>query len=143
MNTPVRQGPVDEAVRCFYADDPASRPECTLTAVVRFGTVALCPTCRSRRSNVGKGTAPVALPTRPALDVLDNVATAQAQAAAAQRTLAAAVARARQAGHPWSTIGACLGISRQAAQQRFTTPATALPPRASGHESTKPATRAS
>ncbi len=93
-----RQGSIDAAVRCYYANDPASRPLCTLTAVVMFGTVALCPTCPPQRSSVGKGTPPAPLPAGPELQVLDWVGAAHQQAAAAERTLAAAVARARQTG---------------------------------------------
>ncbi|MGI8697635.1 MAG: hypothetical protein ACR2J0_00595 [Mycobacteriales bacterium] len=89
---------------------------------------------------MGKGQPPVTL-SGPDLDILDWIKTADQHATAAEHTLAAAVTRARQTGHPWSTIGAQLGISRQAAQQRFT-PATPTPPRASGDESTTPATRA-
>ena len=117
-----RQGTVDTPRLCFYATDPASRPECALTAVVRYDTLALCPTCQPRRSTIGKGTAVVTLPAAPALDVLDWVGTSAEQAAAAQHTLTAAVTRARQADHSWATIGARLGISKQAAQQRFGRP---------------------
>ena len=136
-----RQRPVDSPRRCHYADDPALRPRCTLTATVRYGAVALCPSCNAARSTLGKGQAPVRLSAGPAFDVLGWVATAHQQAgaaeatlAAAEATLAAAVTRARQGGAPWSVIGAQLGVSRQGAQQRFT--------RASARESTKPATRA-
>jgi hypothetical protein len=104
-------------VRCFYADDPTGRPHCTLTAVVCYELVALCQACRSRRSNLGKGAAPVPLPAGPAVEVLDWISAAHEQAVAAQRTLsAAAVTRARQAGHSWTAIGNRLGITRQAAQ---------------------------
>lgn len=130
-----RQQPVDTAVRCHYATDPTRRPRCDLTATVRFGTVALCTSCQEARSTLGKGEPPVALPTGPAFDVLDWVAVAHEQTTAADRTLTAALTRARQSGASWSAICTQLGVSRQAAQQRFT--------RASGHESTKPATRAS
>lgn len=106
-------------MRCRFADDPARRPHCTLTAVVRYGPVALCPSCCAQRSTVGKGQAPVALAAGPALEVLDWVAAAQQQLIAAERTLAAAVIRARQAGQPWSAIGTQMGTCRQAAQQRF------------------------
>lgn len=98
MSSRSRQGSIDAAVRCYYANDPASRPLCTLTAVVMFGTVALCPTCPPQRSSVGKGTPPAPLPAGPELQVLDWVGAAHQQAAAAERTLAAAVARARQTG---------------------------------------------
>jgi len=120
VSTPPRQGPVDAAVCCHYADDPASRPDCTLTAVIRYGPVPLCRSCQSRRSTLGKGQRPLPL-TGHDLDVLAWIRTADRQATAAEHTLAAAVTRARQAGHPWSAIGAQLGVSRQAAQQRFTT----------------------
>ena len=122
-----RQRPVDSPRRCHYADDPALRPRCTLTATVRYGAVALCPSCNAARSTLGKGQTPVPLPAGPAFDVLGWVATAHQQAgaaeatlAAAEATLAAAVTRARQGGAPWSVIGAQLGVSRQGAQQRFT-----------------------
>jgi len=121
MSHAARQGPVDTH-RCFYADDPANRPECTLTAVVRYNATALCVTCQPRRSTVGKGTVAVALPAATTLDVLDWVGAAQHQAADAQRTLAASVTRARQAGHSWTAISTRLGITRQAAQQRFADP---------------------
>ncbi|WP_134324747.1 hypothetical protein [Cumulibacter soli] len=42
----------------------------------------------------------------------DNVETAR-------RELADAVSAARDAGNSWTVIGAALGISRQAAQERF------------------------
>lgn len=114
MSTTPRQGPLDAAVACHYADDPTRRPQCTLTATIRYGAVALCPSCQRRRSTLGKGHPPRTL-SSPDLDVLDWVGTAHQQATAAERTLAAAVTRARQAGHPWSAIGHRL----QAAQQRF------------------------
>jgi hypothetical protein len=131
---PDRQRTVDSPRLCYYADDPARRPRCTLTATVQYGAVALCASCNAARSTLGKGQLPVPLPARQQFDVLGWVATAHQQAAAAEATLAAAVTRARQTGASWTAIGAQLGISRQGAQQRFT--------RASAGESTKPATRA-
>jgi len=118
MSTEPCQRPVDTAVACHYADDPASRPRCALTAVVRYGPVPLCRSCQDRRSTLGKGHPPVIL-TSPELDVLDWIDAAHRQASAAERTLAAAIARGRQTGHTWTAIGARLGISRQAAQQRY------------------------
>ena len=133
MSPARRQRSVDTQ-RCFYADDPIQRPECTLAAVVRYDTIALCATCQLTRSTLGKGKVTIALPAAPALDVLDWIGAAQQQAAIAQRTLTAAVPRARHAGHSWTAISTQLGISRQAAQQRFKTPTD--PP---GHEtSTRP-----
>ena len=123
MTGPGRQQPVDTALLCYYAADPARRPRCTLTATIQLGAVALCASCNAARSTLGKGQAPVPLPATAAFDVLSWVATAHQQANTAEATLAAAVTRARQAGATWSLIGAQLGLSRQGAQQRFTRPA--------------------
>ena len=120
-----RQRPVDSPRRCHHADDPAHRPGCTLTATLRYGAVALCPSCNAARSTLGKGQTPVPLPAGRAFDVLGWVATAHQQAGAAEATLAAAVTRARHSGATWSVIGAQLGVSRQGAQQRFTSSMTA------------------
>jgi hypothetical protein len=122
-----RQPILDNPVRCYYADQPSARPDCTITAVVRYGDFALCASCRSRRSTVGKGELPRLLPSGPPVDVLDWIGAAQQQVSIAERHLAAAVARARQAGHSWSMIGGRLGISRQAAQQRFRAFEPAIP----------------
>ena len=123
--SPRRQQPVDSPRRCHYADDPARRPGCTLTATVQYGAVALCPSCNTARSTLGKGQTPVRLPAGRAFDVLGWVASAHQQAGAAEATLTAAVTRARQGGATWSVIGAQLGVSRQGAQQRFTSSMTA------------------
>ena len=123
--SPRRQQPVDSPRRCHYADDPAARPWCTLTATVQYGAVALCPSCNAARSTLGKGQTPVRLPAGRAFDVLGWVTTAHQQAGAAEATLDAAVTRARQRGATWSMIGAQLGVSRQGAQQRFTSSMTA------------------
>jgi hypothetical protein len=124
VTSPRRQQTVDTAQACCYADDPARRPACTLTATIRLGAVALCASCNAARSTLGKGQTPVPLPPGPVFDVLGWVATAHQQANAAEATLAAAVTRARQGGASWSVIGAQLGISRQGAQQRFTRAST-------------------
>ncbi|HSP37719.1 MAG TPA: hypothetical protein VLR26_08200 [Frankiaceae bacterium] len=135
MSRPRRQRLVDEAQGCYYADDPAGRPQCTLTATARLGAVALCPSCLANRSTLGKGQTPIPLLPGPQFDVVSWLATANDQANTAERTLLAAITRARQTGLSWTAIGTQLGISRQAAQQRFT--------RASAHESTKYPPRAS
>jgi hypothetical protein len=116
---PRRQQSLDSIVWCSHATDPDRRPHCALTATIRFGAVALCGPCASRRSTVGKGQPGVALPPSPTIDLRSWIAAAQHDANAAERTLRAAVSRARQAGLAWSVIGAQLGVSRQAAQQRF------------------------
>jgi hypothetical protein len=107
------------AVRCYYAGDPDRRPHCTLTAEVRVGNVALCGSCARARSTLGKGITARPLPPGPPLDVLDWVTDASAAVGQARRHLAAAVTRARTQGHTWTQIAARLGITRQAAWQRF------------------------
>ena len=119
MTSPRRQQPVDSSLRCYYADDPATRPQCTLTATIQLETVMLCPSCNALRSTLGKGQTPIPLPAGQAFDVLGWVATAHQQANAAEATLAAAVTRARQTGASWAAIGAQLSLTRQGAQQRF------------------------
>ena len=98
---------------CRYA---GTRPDCQVLAAVRYGQLALCAPCDQRRSTLGKGTPPVSLPDPRALLQIAAARDACQQAAAA---LHAAVARARQDGHPWSAVAAILGGTRQAAQQRF------------------------
>jgi hypothetical protein len=120
VTSPRSQQPVDIPMVCYYANDPTHRPACTLTATVRLGAVALCASCNTTRSTLGRGQTPVPLPTGPTVDVLGWVATAHQQTRAAEATLAAAVTRARQSGATWSAIGAQLGLSRQGVQQRFT-----------------------
>jgi hypothetical protein len=107
------------AVCCHYAAEPALRPHCTLTAEIRIGTVALCRSCAAARSTLGKGMAAVPLPPGPVVDILDWVADADAAARQARRDLAAAVTRARNRGCTWTQIAGRLGITRQAAWQRF------------------------
>ncbi len=116
----VRRAPV----LCHFAADPGRRPHCTLTAEIAAGAVALCPSCAAARSTLGKGAAPAALPPGPAIDVLDWVAGTAAAAARASRRLDAAVTRARSRGHTWAQIAARLGVTRQAAQQRYGPPAS-------------------
>jgi hypothetical protein len=101
---------------CYYTDRPGDRPDCAHLAVRRHGPIALCADCDRRRSAVGKGMAPVRLPG-PA--VLLELIAARERCARAEEQLRDAVAAARDAGQPWSVIGALLGTTRQAAQQRF------------------------
>src|SRR5664280_1772336 len=103
---------------CCYATDPDTRPDCTLAPVVAFGATRLCASGAARRSTMGKGQRPRPLET-PALDVLTWLAAAEHDLRAARHALHAAARRARQRGHSWQVIGDQLGISRQAAQQRF------------------------
>lgn len=114
-----RQPGLDTPVLCYYAGEPTRRPRCALTAQIRFGATVLCGPCAAARSSLGKGTAPEPLPPGPPLDILGWVTDTHAAAAQAQRQLAAAVTRARIHGHSWTQIAGRLGVSRQAAQQRF------------------------
>lgn len=59
--------------------------------------------------------------TTPAKDAttLRNIHQALKQVAADERTLADAVRAARVEGHSWGAIGNALGISKQAARQRY------------------------
>jgi hypothetical protein len=106
-------------IRCHYATDPAARPHCQLQATIRYGHINLCDSCQQQRSTLGKGQHPTPLPPSEPIDLLDWIDQAHRDLHAAQRILAPAVHRARQHGHPWSAIGTTLGITRQAAQQRF------------------------
>lgn len=119
MTHPRRQHALDSIVWCSHATDPDRRPRCALTATVRFGTIALCEPCANRRSTLGKGQPGIPLPPSPPIDLRSWIAAAQRDADVAEHTLKAAISRARQAGLSWSAIGAQLGVSRQAAQQRF------------------------
>jgi hypothetical protein len=98
---------------CYYA---GTRSDCQLLASVRHGQIALCARCDQRRSTVGKGAPRTQLPDPSALHQIAVARETCQQAAAA---LCQAVAHARHAGQPWSAIAAVLGVSRQAAQQRF------------------------
>lgn len=107
------------AVRCVNAHRTTQRPHCQLTATVRYGTVALCPDCDTRRSTLGKGATGRPLPASTPFDVLDWLTQAERQLHQAHTELAAAARRARDQGHSWTAIGAALNITKQAAHQRF------------------------
>jgi hypothetical protein len=109
------------AVRsCYYAThSPDQRPDCEQLATVVYGPIALCADCDRRRSAVGNRIAARHLPDP---DPLTRIRPARRAVQAAEADLAATVTAARAAGHPWSAIAAALGISRQAAQQRFAPP---------------------
>ena len=114
-----RQQDLDIPVLCHYAAEPARRPHCALTAALRFGVIDLCVPCAAARSSLGKSATAVPLPAGPPVDVLAWVTDAHAAASRAHQQLAAAVTRARIQGYSWTQIASRLGVSRQAAQQRF------------------------
>ena len=110
---------VDASASCYYAGDPARRPDCEHRAVVAYGAVSLCRSCDARRSTVGKGIVGHSLVGGRDWSALEGVEAAADRIRAAEEQLAAAVASARRLGHSWSELGAALGVTRQAAQQRF------------------------
>lgn len=104
------------ATACYYAERARDRPDCEHLGLVTYGTITLCKDCNRRRSSVGKGMAPRRPPDPTTL--LDVIA-AEDACSRAELALSRAVGSARRAGHPWSALGAILGITRQVAQQRF------------------------
>lgn len=106
---------------CHYATDPAARPGCQVTAVLRRGTAPLCASCDACRSTLGRGQPAVPLPAPAPADLLDWITRAHARQLEADAEVTAAAIRARQYGHSWAAIAARLNITRQAAQQRFGT----------------------
>lgn len=112
-----RQQALTAGLRCHYAQHPTNpqRPRCQETAVVAYGPIALCASCDQMRSAVGRTHAPRRLPGAQ-LAALIDAARAQAQA---ETDVAAAVGLARAAGASWGHIGDAVGVSRQAAQQRW------------------------
>ncbi|MDB4894502.1 MAG: hypothetical protein JWN15_764 [Firmicutes bacterium] len=110
---------VDAHPTCCFADDPILRPHCEHRAVVAYGPMALCRSCDTRRSTMGKGIVGRSLVHGRDWNALGAVERAVAQLRTAEEHLAAAVAAARGLGHSWGELGVALGVTRQAAQQRF------------------------
>lgn len=112
-----RQQALTGALRCFY-DAPRhgkQRPDCDGVAVVAYGPTTLCASCDLRRSTVGKGMTPRPVPGAE----LGRLIVAAHAAADANAELARAAHAARHAGASWAQIGDALGLTRQAAQQRW------------------------
>lgn len=63
--------------------------------------------------------------SHPARDATSfrTIVAAAANVSAAEEALRVAVRAARETGDSWTVIGAALGVSKQAAQQRFGRPA--------------------
>jgi hypothetical protein len=104
---------------CYYAERPDLGPGCQHRAVVAYDKVKLCADCDSRRSTMGKGVAPRSLVAGRDWSPLVAVETAAGHLEAAKAELATAVEHARRLGHSWGMLGAALGVTRQAAQQRY------------------------
>jgi dihydroxyacetone kinase len=76
-------------------------------------------TTRTRADDTGLGALdPATTTARDATHFRVIIAAAEA-VDAAESALRAAVRAAREAGDSWTVIGAALGVSKQAAQQRF------------------------
>ena len=114
-----RQGSLTVAT-CHYAQEHlrSDHPHCESVAIVVYGSIVLCAECDKRRSAVGRSDAPRPVPGAQ-LARLDQAAVA---ARHADRGLADAALSARAAGASWTQIGRAVGITRQAAQQRWATP---------------------
>ena len=110
---------LDGFVTCTHRDDVALRPHCQHRAVVAYGHIALCGDCDLRRSTVGKAIVGRSLVHRRDWKPLIAVEAAADRLRAAEEELAASVGAARCLGYPWSDLGRAIGVSRQAAQQRF------------------------
>ena len=108
---------------CFFAEQPDFRPECQHRAVVAYDKLKLCASCDSRRSTMGKGVTPRSLVAGRDWSALIAVQTAADRVGVAEVELSQAVEHARGLGHSWGELGAAIGVTRQAAQQRFGTPA--------------------
>lgn len=109
---------LDAFVTCRYTGDP-DRPDCEHRAVVAYGRIALCAYCTTRRSTVGKGMVGRTLVQGRSWTALLAVEAAVDRLRAAEAELTDAVAEARSKGHSWGELGRSIGVSRQAAQQRF------------------------
>lgn len=103
------------SLQCYYATRPQQRPDCEGLAVVAYGPTALCAACDARRSAVGRTHAARKLPGAE----LARLADAARRLAEAEAALAAAASDARRAGASWAHIGDVVGVTRQAAQQRW------------------------
>jgi hypothetical protein len=102
---------------CYYLTR-ADRPGCQGIAVMSYGSVALCASCDSRRSTIGKGVARHHLKT-PTIDPLEQLSAAQNKLDQASQKLVERVILARRTGCSWTRIAQVVGTTRQAAQQRY------------------------
>ncbi len=119
-----RQGSLT-AVRCYYDQDRhrRNRPHCEGVATVAYGPTVLCADCDKRRSAVGRTNTARLIPGA----ALDRLADAAAASTDPDRNLAAAAHAARDAGASWAHIGQAVGVTRQAAQQRWGMSSTTTP----------------
>ena len=111
-----RQGSLT-TVCCYYAQEHlrSGHPHCEATPLVAYGPIVLCAPCDKRRSAVGRSIAARPLPGTHLAHLERTAMTARH----ADSALTAAAVEARQAGASWAQIGQAVGITRQAAQQRW------------------------
>jgi hypothetical protein len=117
-----RQDLLTAALACYYSRKIGNlvRPHCEGTAVVTYGNIALCSMCDKMRS-AGRN-----VPRKlPGAELSELIEAARALRLAEQRVERGA-RLARDAGASWSHLGDAVGISRQAAQQRFGAPPPAV-----------------
>jgi hypothetical protein len=119
-----RQQELIAGLVCYYSRNigNVARPHCQGVAIVTYGNIALCSMCDKMRSAVGRTNVPRKL---PGAELTELVEAARALRLAEQRVERAA-RRARDAGASWSHLGDAIGITRQAAQQRFGAPPPAV-----------------
>jgi hypothetical protein len=109
-----RQGTLT-GFNCHHAGDAHLRPHCQGLATVAYGSIALCDTCNRMRSAVGREHVARPLPGAQ----LERLSQAVTSLRNAQQALDLAVAAARHERASWGQIGDIVGISRQAAHQRW------------------------
>jgi hypothetical protein len=109
-----RQETLTATLRCHY-DTDERRPHCQGTAIVAYGPIRLCDTCNRMRSAVGRTN--IARP-HPGAELAHLIDAAHALTQA-ENHLAHTVHTARNAGATWTHIGDAVGLTRQAAQQRW------------------------
>lgn len=112
---PSRQDILTDGLRCYYADGHLDRPHCQRVAVVAYGPIVLCVMCDAMRSAVGRTDAARKVPGAELGDLIE----AADELKRADKGVNEALQRARRAGASRGQIGDALGITRQAAQQRF------------------------
>lgn len=112
-----RQQALTARLRCHYAgpDRRAQRPDCQGVGAVAYGSIVLCPSCDKLRSAVGRTGTVQKLPGAELAELM----AAAAELARTEDRVVQALHDARAAGASWAQVGDALGISRQAAQQRF------------------------
>ena len=76
-----------------------------------------------RQASLDSMVRPRSVSSEHGVALMDAVATAAADKQRAETALHDAVRHAREAGVPWAVIGSAIGVSRQAAQERFSHPA--------------------